>query len=79
MVTLLMGMSWATAQEQHHAPSLAFLAYLAELEQVDGQWLDASDVDVDSSLEVATGTENNAQEPAVGPVAAPNEYQESGG
>lgn len=79
MVTLLMGMSWATAQEQQDAPSLAFLAYLAELEQVDGQWLDASDVDVDSSPDVATGTENNAQEPADGSVAAPNEYQESGG
>lgn len=42
---MILTLSYASASaQQEKQPDLAFLEYLAELENVDGQWVDAVDV-----------------------------------
>jgi len=63
----------AANAQQESQPDLAFLEYLAELENVDGQWMDA--LDVAKSAEGALSAEDSM--PAEGSSAEGSQTTES--
>lgn len=82
MAALMLYAPLALSQESQAPPSLDFLEYLADLEQVDGEWVDGSESGVEPVTELAgehigqTGSEQ--REKAIESKPIVNEHREEG-
>lgn len=62
MLAIACSFPTANAQEDQTHLSMEFLEYLAEMEQVNGDWVDAADMADESSVILLDSTENAEQQ-----------------